>query len=150
MKWIISSVFAALLLAGCASTPRLSEAERLQLHLAHAGEPVPSFRFFGNIQGWSELGDKAMVVYTRPNEAWLLEFDATCPGLPYATTIGLSSQFDRVHARFDRVFVHDAIPASCRISTIRPLDSKALKADMAQLRQAKMEKRAEEGGEQGD
>lgn len=150
MKWMISGVFAALLLAGCASSPRLSETERLQLHLAHAGEPVPSFRFLGSIQGWSELGDKAMVVYTRPNESWLLQFDATCPGLPYATSIGLSSQFDRVHARFDRVFVHDAIPASCRISTIRPLDSKALKADMAQLRQAKMEQRTDEAGEQGD
>lgn len=119
------------------------------MHLAHAGEPVSSFRFFGNIQGWSELGDSAMVVYTRPNESWLLQFDTTCPGLPYATTIGLSSQFDRVHARFDRVLLHDAIPASCRISTIRPLDSKALKADMAQLRQARMEQR-QEGGGQGD
>lgn len=149
MKWRSSVALLLLALAGCATGPRLTDQEKLALHLAHAGEPVSSFRFFGNIQGWSELGDSAMVVYTRPNESWLLQFDTTCPGLPYATTIGLSSQFDRVHARFDRVLLHDAIPASCRISTIRPLDSKALKADMAQLRQARMEQR-QEGDGQGD
>lgn len=147
MKWMSSALLATLVLAGCATTTRLTSQEQLQLHLAHAGEPVPSFRFFGSLHGWNELGDRAMVVHTRPNESWLLQFDATCPGLTHATTIGLSSQFDRVYARFDQVYVRDTIPSSCRISSIRPLDSKAIKAGQAQLRQAKIEQRQAEQAE---
>lgn len=147
MKQIVVAAAVALSLAGCASSPRLSESERLGLHLAHAGEPVPSFRFFGSIHGWSDLGDTAMVVYTRPSESWLLQFDSSCPGLSHAVTIGLSSQFDRVHARFDRVLVPDGIPGSCRIASIRPLDSKALKEQAQQLRQAKLEQRQDGQGD---
>ena len=151
MKWMSSALLAILVLSGCATTARLTTQEQLELHLAHAGEPVPSFRFFGSLHGWNELGDRAMVAYTRPNESWLLQFDASCPGLTHATTIGLSSQFDRVHARFDRVYVRDSIPTSCRISSIRPLDSKAIKAGQAQLRQARIEQRqAEQAQDQGN
>ena len=151
MKWMSSALVAMLVLSGCATTARLTTQEQLELHLAHAGEPVPSFRFFGSLHGWNELGDRAVVAYTRPNESWLLQFDASCPGLTHATTIGLSSQFDRVHARFDRVYVRDSIPTSCRISSIRPLDSKAIKAGQAQLRQARIEQRqAEQAQDQGN
>lgn len=149
MKWMTSALVAMLVLSGCATTGRLTSQEQLQIHLAHAGEPVPSFRFFGNLHGWNELGDQAVVVYTRPNESWLLQFDSTCPGLSFASTIGLSSQMDRVHARFDRVYLHDAIPGSCRISTIRPLDSKAIKAGQAQLRQAKIQQRQADAATDG-
>jgi hypothetical protein len=30
-------------------------------------------QFFGSLNGWTELGDSALAVWTRPSEAYLLE-----------------------------------------------------------------------------
>ena len=66
MKRCLFFAFTAAL-AACASTPRLSDSQRYALYQDHAGQPVKSFRYFGNINGWTPVGDSALVVWTRPN-----------------------------------------------------------------------------------
>lgn len=149
MKAALVPAVLALALAGCATTGKLTTAENLAAYQGHAGDPVASFQFFGNLQGWTELGDSHLAVQTRPSEAWLLTLDGTCPGLEWARDIGLTSQFNRVHARFDKVIVPQESPIGCRIQTIQPLDTRALKDALSNLRQARIEQRTQQDG-QGD
>ena len=135
-------------LTACATTPKQSDAEKLALHLAQAGEPVKDFRYFGSLNGWSPLGDSALVVWTKPSEAFLLELYGPCSNLNYAPAITLSNTMGHVSARFDSVSVrgggssHMDIP--CRIQTIRPLDVKGLKQAQQELREAKVVERPAE------
>lgn len=136
-----------LALAACATTGRLSSAEKLDLYRAHADAPQNDMQFFGTLNGWTELGDSALAVWTRPSEAYLLELRGPCQDLPYATAIGLTSQMNRVSARFDKVLVRD--PAGgprmpCFIDSIRKLDVKALRASEQELRQAQVQERGDE------
>ena len=62
----------------CATTGRLSSAEKLDLYRAHAGAPQSDMQFFGTLNGWTELGDSALAVWTRPSEAYLLELRGPC------------------------------------------------------------------------
>lgn len=144
-RW--GALLALSLLAGCA-TGRLSDPERLALYRAHAGAPVPDFRYFGRLNGWVDLGDSALAVWSRPNEAYLLELDGPCGNLAYSPTILITNWMDRVSARLDRVQVLDGpggFNLSCRIQSIRPLDVKALKASEKELREARLQQRAGPG-----
>jgi len=125
----IPVLLALLLLAACA-TNRISDTERLALYQAHAGEPVQSFRFFGRLNGWIPLDDSAVAVWTRPREAWLLELSGTCPDLPYAHSIAVTSNMNRVQARFDSVRplgASQTMTIPCQIRGIRPLDVSAIR-----------------------
>lgn len=126
------ALLATLAAAGCATDARLRDSERRALYLQHAGEPVPSFRYFGSISGWTPLGDDALALWTRPSEAVLLTLNGPCPDLEFATAISLSSQFRTVYAKFDRVVpISPTGPSSvaipCPIREIRPLDVRALR-----------------------
>ena len=125
-----------LVLGACATTGGLSDQDRLELYKRHAGEPVPKFRYSGSFIGWTELGDRGLALQTRPNESWLLEFNGPCLGLDRAMSIGLTSTMNQVYTRFDKVLVRDGLPGGCPIASIRPLDTKAVKTQMKQLRQA--------------
>jgi len=143
MKTAIAALAMGLVLAGCASG-RLTSAERLDLYRAHAGPPQNSMQYFGSLNGWTELGDSALAVWTRPSEAYLLELRGPCYGLSYATAIGLTSQMGQVSSRFDKVLVRDpnsgpSVP--CFIGSIRRLDVKALRASEQELRQAQVQER---------
>jgi uncharacterized protein DUF6491 len=147
-KKLISGLAMALTLGAC-STTRLSEAETLSLYKAHAGEPVRDFQYFGQINGWTPLGDSALAVWTKPSQAYLLELYGRCADLDYAPAISLSNMMSRVSARFDNVYVHGGGSSSmripCRIETIRPLDVKALKQAQKTLREAKLVEREAAG-----
>ena len=113
------------------SDPASREQEKLALYRAHAQPPVDRFRYLGRrLDGWEALGDAALAIWTRPNEAYLLELDGSCSDLEFAQGVGLTWQGDTVYARFDKVIPRvkgnpHVIP--CRILEIRPLDEKALK-----------------------
>jgi len=144
MKRLIVAVAMCLTLVACATGGRLGSAERLELYRAHAGPPQQDMQFFGSLNGWNELGDSALAVWTRPSEAYLLELSGPCQDLPYAQAIGLSSQSGRVSARFDKVLVRGTGPGPqmpCHIASIRKLDVKALRASEQELRQAQAEER---------
>ena len=50
-----------------------------------------------------QRGDEALAVWTRPNEAWLLDLSGPCPDLEFTHAIGLTDNLGMVHARFDKV-----------------------------------------------
>ena len=151
MKRILSlmvlSIAVVASLAGCRSTPRATDAERLAFYEAHAGEPVRNFRLFGRLTGWTPLGNSALLVWPRPNQAYLLDV-TTCQDLPFASAISISHFASTVTARFDTVTPHGAgltapgrIP--CRITQIRPIDTQAVRDTREEMRQAEAEARSE-------
>ncbi len=118
----------AMALAACAGSPRLGDGERLAQYRAQAGEPVPGMRLRGELVGWRAVGDNALVVWTRPREAWLLGLGGPCHDLAHATAISISSNTSRVQARLDSVqplgpMVSQVGRVGCRIMEIRPLDA---------------------------
>ena len=129
MKTLLTAVVLGLSLTACATAGRLSDAEKVELYRAHAGEPVRDFRYYGQLNGWTSLGDSALAVWTRPSEAWLLDLSGPCQDLDYTPAIGLTSTMSRVSARFDRVLVRSrsSINIPCHISRIRPLDVAAVR-----------------------
>ena len=148
MKSLLISLIAALLLGACA-TGGLSYSERLAMYREAAGAPVESFQYLGRIHGWTPLGDSALVLRTRPNQAYLLELRGTCPDLDFAHAITVSNLAGRVHARFDTVTVlgqgRFAIP--CRIQQIRPVDVSAVRQAERELReQVEMTERPQDSG----
>ncbi|MEP6907676.1 MAG: DUF6491 family protein [Pseudoxanthomonas sp.] len=147
-RWLLLSGL-ALVLSAC-STTRLSDAETLALYQSHAGEPVNGFKYFGQINGWTPLGDSALAVWTRPNQAYLLQLYGRCDDLDFAPAISLSNMMGRVSAQFDNVYVHGGGTSNmrmpCRIETIRPLDVKGLKQAQKDLREAKVVEREAASG----
>jgi len=132
-----------LALAACATTG-LTSADRLELYRAHAGPAQKDMQFLGTLNGWTELGDSALAVWTKPSEAYLLELTGPCPDLSYAPAIGLTSHMGRVSAPFDKVIVRDPTGGPrlpCFIKTIRKLDVKSLRAQEKDMRQAQVQER---------
>lgn len=129
-----------MLLAACASTPYAQRiSERQAAYAAAAGAPVRSFRFF-NLYSWEPLSDDQLAVYTRSNEAWLLDLAGGCQQLTFANSIGITSNINQVMVGFDKVLTgRGNFP--CTITQIRPIDVKHLKAVQQQQRQIKSEPR---------
>lgn len=125
--------------ASCASHPAQDHSAKLAMYRSHAGAPVRSFHFFGTLDSWTPLGDRAVAVWTRPSEAWLLDLDGPCNDLEYTPAIGLTSSAGTVSARFDKVLVRNTggINLPCIIQSIRPLDVAALKAAEREQRAAR-------------
>lgn len=146
MKALVSAGLALALFAtsACATDSRISDPDRLALYRANAGAPVPNFQYFGRLDGWTPLGETALAVWTKPNQVYLLELQATCQDLDFAQAITLTNQFGRVYSRFDKVIVlgrgTNNIP--CWIKEIRPVDSKALKQAEKDKREAQTAERA--------
>lgn len=149
MKRLIAIIALTAAMAGCATTG-LSSADRLELYRAHAGPPVRDFNYFQSLNGWMPLGDRALAVWTRPSQAYLLELTGPCQDLDFAPAISISNLMGRVSARFDRVTVHGGggtMHFACRIQEIRPLDVKALRQAEIQLRHIEAIKREDSQAE---
>lgn len=128
----LMALVAGLLLAGCATGGRDRQLQRLAVLQDVAGEPMESFHFW-RLDRWEPLGRKHIAVWTRFDEAYLIQVDEPCSGLDFANAIGLTSTGQRVYRRFDVVKFDDQ---SCRIQEIRPIDVKALRAATKQAKQA--------------
>ena len=114
------------LLGGCATNYPQRESQRQAAYQAATGAPVRSFRFFGSLYSWGPLGNQQLAVYTRPNQAWLLDVPG-CNELPFATAIGLTSNMHEVMTGFDHILTgRGNVP--CTITQIRPIDVSKLKA----------------------
>jgi hypothetical protein len=126
------SIAVASSVAACAATDGLNQEQRLSAYQASAGEPVNAFSIFGPVDGWTDLGDRNLAVWTSGNEAYLLELATPCPDLSEAFAIGLTQSGQRVASGFDGVIVRGPIttvtPAPCMISRIRPVDIQELEA----------------------
>ncbi|HGK7305300.1 TPA: hypothetical protein ACJ509_003201, partial [Stenotrophomonas maltophilia] len=144
MKPLLAAAGLCLLLSACATTGRLDDTQKLALYSAHAGPAQKDMQFLGTLNGWTELGDSALAVWTKPSEAYLLELTGPCPDLSYALAIGLTSHMGRVSAPFDKVIVRDPTGGPrlpCFIKTIRKLDVKSLRAQEKDMRQAQVQER---------
>ncbi len=153
MKKVLSVVVLAMAatagLAACSGdTPRATPAERLAFYEAHAGEPVRNMRLFGRLNGWTPLGNSAMVVWTRPNEAWLLNFTGPCQGpavrqLDHALAFLQYGDFAVRHGEARGGGVSQVARIPCRIDTIRPIDTQALRQSRDEIREASSEARTD-------
>jgi hypothetical protein len=130
MRIRLACMVVALACAGCGSLSPRPPGPRLVFYRAHAGVPVASFRSLGRLDRWESLGDGVLAVWTRPNEAWLLDLYGACPELEYSVAIGLTEHVGMVEAGSDEVRILNPSPAhvGCTIRTIRPLDVEAIRS----------------------
>ena len=126
MKVLILPMLAVLGLAACA-TNRISDADRLAIYEANAGEPVKQIRYY-NAMGWDRIDDQHVLLNMRPSETWLLKVSGPCLDWGSASPVlRLSSSGPYVMAKLDRILTVGS-PVSCRIEEIRPVDIKAVRA----------------------
>jgi hypothetical protein len=130
---VTTALTAALAITACSSVPsRNPVSARQAAYDAAAGKPVNSFRFYGSLWSWEPLGNDQLAIYTRPQQAWLLDVPG-CINLGYANAIGLTSYLSQVSVGFDKVLTGRLYPP-CTITRIRPIDVKQLKAAQARQR----------------
>jgi len=145
VKNALIALLATLLVTACASSPQMTREERIEWYRANAGEPVRSFFYSGHLRGWTALDDRSIALWTRSNEAFLIEFFPRCPDLAFASTITISNQIGRVNAGFDSVTVRRASGGiggvRCRIDTIRPINTRVVSEPKRNLQQAELVER---------
>jgi len=139
MRRLLIALLAVSTLGGCATTPTLTTQERFNLYVQHAGAPVSSFRLarFVRQTQWTPLGDRALAVWTSQSVGHLLELRGRCTGLSIAHTVEITNSFGTVNARWDSVIPRTAsvaMPQSCRIIRIRPLDGLAIRDARREMR----------------
>jgi hypothetical protein len=131
MRRTVTMLVATMIVAACATSERMTAAQRLDFYRAHAGEPVRSINFTGRLWGWRSLGDSALTVWTRSDQGFLLELFSRCPDMQFASKIGLTTRTGRVSAGFDSVVIQRSSAqggrTTCRIDTIRPLNTQVVK-----------------------
>jgi hypothetical protein len=49
----------------------VADGGKLALYRAHAGAPVSSFHYFGRFDSWTDIGDRAVAIWTRPSAGFL-------------------------------------------------------------------------------
>jgi hypothetical protein len=106
------------------------------------------------------VGDSALTVWTSSSRGYLLELAHRCPDMAFATSIGLTTRTSRVSAGFDSVVVARpgtlqsarapsigarSVPpqrgvqtnqTTCRIDTIRPLNTRVVREPKSELQEA--------------
>ncbi|MBS0211672.1 MAG: hypothetical protein JSR26_00645 [Proteobacteria bacterium] len=100
-------------------------AQRLAEVRAIAGPPVSSFRFM-RMTTFEPIGLSNVMVFTAPQDAWLLQLDGSCRGLDFGPFMGLTTHMHRVLSGVDGVRVQDN-PIPCRIVEIRRVDAQRLR-----------------------
>jgi hypothetical protein len=123
VKHLFATVAVALALAGCARVGKEYTANlqaRQQVYATAAGQSVNSFHY-SSLWSWEPLSDRQLAIYTRSNEAWLLDLDGRCPNLEFTNHIGLTSSASEVMVKFDRVLTGPG-DSPCFIKQIRPVD----------------------------
>ncbi|ULU26672.1 DUF6491 family protein [Dyella terrae] len=126
-KHLLAAVAVVAALGGCTRvgkdyTSRMEA--RQQAYVAAAGDPVNSFHYF-SLWSWEPLSDEQLAIYTRSNEAWLIDLDGRCRNLEFTNHIALTSSASEVSVKFDRVLTGPPDPP-CFIKQIRPVDLKKL------------------------
>ena len=111
----------------CATTPRMSDSQKLALYQGQAGAPVRAIRYVEPI-GWQRIDDLHLVLDLRPRESWLITMSGPC--LDWGRSdqvISIRHNGGFVSPGLDSVdFLRSQI--SCRITEIRPVDPVAVRA----------------------
>lgn len=130
---LLSLLVLAMLLGACAANHARAQRDQARLAAVHAaaGKPVGSFNYMmSTLYSWQPLSEHELLIYTRPDKAWLLNV-GVCPELPYTPAIGLTSHVGQVSTGLDSVIVNRG-NFPCHIQKIQPVDVKLLKQKMAQ------------------
>jgi len=122
-------------LSACSGIPRReSDTQTLARIQQYAGDPVSDFRVFGSFNSWTPIDDHHVMVQTNVNEAYLISVFEPCMNLPFATRLAVTSRFpNQVQSGFDSIRVGRE---RCRISQIRPVNYKQMRADLKEERNA--------------
>lgn len=131
---ILLMIGLSLFLFACASNAqrRQMEEAELAIYAKHAGAPVDQIRSFRFIS-WQPVADRTLLLEARLNDWYLIAVSGPCMGLPFARMIAFETHVNTLQARFDSIKV-DGEPVPCRIETIRPVDAKAAKEELRQMR----------------
>ena len=143
----------AALLGGCASAPSApgsspapsgtpAEQAALARYMAYAGPPIPYFTWLGQFYSWESLGKDTLVVFTVPDEAYLLKVWPPCDLRFVINAIGITSTARTIYAHSDSLTINSAGTGPgrwrCPIEEIRRIDYPRLRADeRAQARQSR-------------
>lgn len=132
---VLVTVTSLATLSACSGVPRQSDAQMLARYNAYAGERVNEFRTYSRFDSWTPIDDSHLVVHTNVNDAYLITVFQPCFNLPFATRVGFTSRLPHtVQAGFDSVRVGRD---RCRISEIREVNTKQMRADMAAEKKAR-------------
>jgi hypothetical protein len=149
IRLVVAATLAGMLGACATSGPTYSQRmqQRQAAYATAAGAPVRSFQFF-NLWSWEPLSNTQLAVYTRPNQAWLVDVEDNCQNLWFTNTIGLTANASQVQVHFDKVLTgRTYIP--CTIMQIRPVDLARLKVEQQAQRKIDAEQRPTEQPAQG-
>jgi len=145
---LLTAACAAMLAGACASNPparpgaaapsaappaaQAPEQKALERYSAYAGAPIDSFTWLGRFYSWQALGRDRLVVFTTPNDAYLLKVWSSCDLRFVMNTIGVTSTASTVSAHLDAVKI-DSAPTgrmTCPIEEIRRVDYRRMSADL--------------------
>ena len=126
LKFAIPLALAAFA-APCLADTRETQEKNYELYVRHAGPPLEEIRQF-RFHRWQQLGEGAVGIWSNPGELYLVEVDRPCNGLDFARNVGITSTQRVVSVRFDYVTFDKH--QRCHITGIRPVDEKAMKAEM--------------------
>ncbi len=122
------------LCGACASGIPLHQSQQQvrDRYAAYAGPPLRSFTWLGRYDGWEPVGKDELVIFTTPNDAYLLKVWPPCDMTFVINGIGLSSTGRTVTARLDSVIVNSRSTGRwrCPIDEIRKIDYQRMRADL--------------------
>jgi hypothetical protein len=98
--------------------------ERIDFVNQFAGEPEQHVPFI-QYQNFEPVSERSLILYETMNRAYLVDIEESCWNLPYARGIFVNHGGNTLSIAFDSIVIGDR---SCRITGIRPLDIKAMKA----------------------
>lgn len=139
---------AALSALNACATPaeitRRQDAERATLasYLEVAGPELNSFRLTGSaLHSWESLSDDAILLYPRPQRAYLVRIAGGCPGLTFAHAVRVTDSMGTVSRNFDKVYPlgQGAPDIGCPITSIREVDLQRHKLLQAPFQKARPE-----------
>lgn len=141
-KYAVTVLMAGILglLGGCATNAGTRQTDqardqvapaRLAAVQAAAGAPVASLTLglgpTARIYSWEALSNRQLLIYTRPNKAWLLGL-GPCPYLFNSPFVAVSSSMGQID-HFSRVYAFRGV-APCTVQSIAPVDVSLLKVKM--------------------
>ena len=126
------------LLGGCAAPPHPSAPQTPSPYEAYAGPPIDQLTWLGHFYSWQALGRDKLLVFTTPNDAYLIKVWSSCDLRWVVNTIGVTSTSGTVSAHVDAIKI-DSPPTgrmTCPIEEIRRIDYQRMRADQHAQQQA--------------
>ena len=121
-----STATASAAAAGSTASAATAQERALARYGVYAGPAVKSFNWLSRFDSWEPLGKDHLLVYTRPNEAYLLKVSGPCDLRFAINRVGITSANSTVYAGLDSIVVNSGIGGTwqCPIDrSVRSLSS---------------------------